>query len=640
MRSIILISAAISVMMIQGICSADIDKNEGDLKRVRFYTGNLSVGYFMQYWGTGGILESDIPTDAWCKDMKSAGVSSACDYIGWCKVESEQGKFDWSLYNNNYEILKRNGLGYNVFCWLHFPPKWFMETPDYVPYRCVEHDRPIQMTSLWAPGTLKIYDRFYKALAERFGDKIEFIRLATPCEYGEIGYPNGMTRWLVPQIHAHDGYWCNDRFARADFADKMEYKYTDIGSLNKKWGTDFQSFSKIEYPEIAYDKTKYIAPLDMTPQNRRWILDFIGWYYDSQGEFVKKAVGIVRKYFPKKEIIVSLGYGSQLTMYGNDDVGIAKICKELEISSQTPGNVGYICQKNISTPAHFYKIPYITEPPGDMNRNEEINRIWSDASNGIDTYFDYPQNLLGAKDVFHKYGDYLDGSKPVCDSAVFFPTSDHRLRTEHWPARTIHGVNVLREFIDYDLVDERLIREKALRKYKILIAYDGNIMEKSTIKALTEWIKSGGVMFIRDFGNIETVEGDKEIYKSFYPSLELSERNMPHLTRRIGKGYVTLIPSKPDDWRDFAAEVSGLAHNLSRNYPGTTDTILIDGKYDGVLTTLFKNRILLINQGDEPIQKTVVLRESDFKDSALGKPDSYTAKLSIQPHTIAAIELK
>ncbi|MHB1459005.1 MAG: hypothetical protein ACYC0V_19010 [Armatimonadota bacterium] len=84
----------------------------------------------------------------------------------------------------------------------HFAPKWFMNTPDYVPYRCTEHDKPIQMTSLWAPGTLKIYDKFYKELSDHYSNKLAFISLSTPSEFGEIGYPLGMTTPFVKQNHS------------------------------------------------------------------------------------------------------------------------------------------------------------------------------------------------------------------------------------------------------------------------------------------------------------------------------------------------------------------------------------------------------------------------------------------------------
>lgn len=616
--------------------------------KIRFYTGNLSVGYFCEYWGTGSSQQypGDVPTIDYCDKMKSVSVSSVSDYLGWCRIEPEPGKLDWSFYDNNQQILQANGLSYNVFSWLHFPPKWYMNTPDYVPYRCTEHDKPIQMTSLWAPGTLKIYDRFYKALAAHFGDKIAFIRLATPSEFGEIGYPVGYTSTLVKQEHAHEGYWCNDKYARADFSQQIEKRYKDISVLNDAWGSSFKSFGSLEYPDITKDRTKFTDPLGMSVGKRRWILDFIDWYYGSQSRFVRKAVAIVRKNFPGKEIIVSMGYGSQLTAYGNDDVGIAKLCKELKLSCQTPGNISYLCMKSLSTSCHFYKVPYITEPTNVLSRQEEINRIWTDASCGVQTYFDYPDNMLGAKDAFREYRAYLDGSKSVVETAVLFPTTDHRLRYEHQPIRTSSGVNGLREFLDYDLVDERMIHDKALSNYKLLIAYDGNIMEPSTLLALRKWISLGGILLVRDFGPIETVDGSRSLYSDLFPKIAYKGSARPSVaeivstcTKQIGKGYVIVIPSGENDWPEFAAEASEMAYNLSKYFPGHTDIALIDGKIDGITATLFKDRILYLNHSDKKIEKTVILRGADFSGKATGKPDRQEYKLELEPHSIVQIPL-
>lgn len=630
--------------------------------KIRFYTGNLSVGYFMEYWGTGKQRPGDAASPEYCEQMKSVSVTASCDYIAWCRAEPEPGTWDWSFYDRNERVLHENGLQYNVFCWVHFPPKWFMDTPEYVPYRCVEHDKPIQQTSIWAPGTLRIFERFYKELAAHFGDRIDFLRLAMPVEYGEIGYPNGMTNWLVKQEHKHAGFWCNDHFARADFKTVMKRRYRAISKLNQTWSTDFKSFDELEFPDVAKDRSKFKDPLDMTPGERRWILDFIGWYYDSQTEFARKAVGIVRKYFPGKEIIVSMGYGSQLTVYGNDDVGVSKMCRDMKVACQTPGNIPYFCMKSLSSPCLFYGVRYFTEPPGSMSPNQEVDRIWSDASCGTQTYFDYPGNFLGAKDVLAKYKDYLDGSQAIVDVAVFFPTADHRLRNEDWPRCTIVGANVLRELLDYDLVDERMIRDGALDKYKLLLAYDGNVVQAKTLPHLERWLKDGGIMLIRDFGPMETVDGNRSFYKRVFPhpakggdgdaaargrtdgesrrDASVGELLTSH-SRKAGKGCVIVVPAEKGDENRFALLAADLAHNLSKYFPGKRNVAQVDDAIDGVSATLFADRILYLNPNDKPIEKTVRLRKSDFPaDVRSGRPESFGYTLKLQPHSIAHIQLK
>ncbi len=615
---------------------------ENSKSRVRFYTGNLSVGYFMEYWGTGAPSPSDQATPEFCAQMKDVGVSAVCDYLAWCRAESEPGKWDWSYYDTNERVLHENGLQYNVFCWLHFPPKWYMASADYVPYKCIEHDLPVQQTSIWAPGTLKAYDRFYKALAEHFGDKIDFLRFATPAEYGEIGYPNGMTNWLVKQEHVHPGFWCNDKYARADFRAQMQKRYQTIARLNKAWGTGFKSFGEIDYPQAAKDASRIKAPLEMTPGERRWMLDFVGWYYDSMTGFARKSVAIAQRYFPKKEIIVSMGYGSQHRFYGNDDVGVARMCREMKLSCQTPGNIPYFCMKSLSSPCRFYGIPYYTEPPGGMTPNQEVDRIWSDASCGTQTYFDYPGNLTGAKDVFAKYGRYLDGSKSIVDMAVFFPTTDHRLRNEDWPQKTIEGTGPLREYLDYDLIDERMIADGALSRYRMLIMFEDNmVVEAKTLTAIEKWVRSGGVLVMKDPDQIQSIEG-----KTWY-AWKL-ETGLVHLqepgdvggfTNQQGKGEIVVQRGMKQD--EFAGYLVDLAHNLSKERPGMKNVPLIGDAADGITATLFPNRILYLNPMDKGITKRVQLRKSDFPaNGRTGRPARMDNTLTLPPHSIGQIELR
>lgn len=627
-------------MLLLGCFASSVNPEEAP--KVRVYTGNLSVGYFMEYWGTGKQSPGDIATPEYCQRMKSVSVSATCDYLAWCRIEPEPGKWEWSFYDRNERVLHAHGLLYNVFCWLHFPPKWFMETAEYVPYRCVEHDEPIQQTSLWAPGTLRAYERFYKALSENFGDRIDFIRLAAPAEYGEIGYPSGMTDWLVKQEHKHAGFWCNDPHARMDFRAAMKRRYRTASKLNSAWGAGFKSFDEIEFPPCAKDHSRFGDPLRTPPGARRWMLDFIGWYYESQINFARKAVGIVRRNFPGKEIILSMGYGSQMTMYGNDDVGVAKMCRDLKTACQTPGNIPYFCMKSLASPCGFYGVPYFTEPPGAMNPTQEVDRIWSDASCGTQTYFDYPGNLLGAKEVLAKYGRYLDGSKAIVDMAAFFPTTDHRLRNQDWPHRTMAGANALREYLDYDLIDERMVREGALSKYAILLMFDGNVMEASTLKALEKWLKDGGILAIRDFGPIETVEGDRTFYNRWIaPVMSRAAGRSSNLVHKsaVGKGWILAFAGGRAD-HEVAAGLADLAHDLSELSPGKRDVPKIDDIADAVTATLFPHRILYLNPTDRQIEKTIRLRESDFPDGGrTGRPVSWTRILKLKPHSIAEIRL-
>ena len=64
---------------------------------IRFYTGNLSVGLFTEYWGTT-TNDFGTMTDNLAKIMKRTSTTVMCDYLTWCSIEQKPGKWDWSAH--------------------------------------------------------------------------------------------------------------------------------------------------------------------------------------------------------------------------------------------------------------------------------------------------------------------------------------------------------------------------------------------------------------------------------------------------------------------------------------------------------------------------------------------------------------
>ena len=99
--------------------------------KIPFYTGNLSVIRFMMYWGTskGPVPPSDWASPEHIVLLKRISCFADCDYQSWALAEQEKGKWDFAVYAKNADALRAAGLKYVVFCWVHFPPKWFASSP-------------------------------------------------------------------------------------------------------------------------------------------------------------------------------------------------------------------------------------------------------------------------------------------------------------------------------------------------------------------------------------------------------------------------------------------------------------------------------------------------------------------------------
>ena len=612
---------------------------------IPFYTGNLSVSPFMIYWGTAQGPVNDLVTPERISLLKRISCFADCDYQSWALTESEHGKWDFSMYRKNAEALHAAGIGYIPFCWVHFAPKWYLDDPEFVPYQCVEHGEKLIQLSPWGPAFWSRCRAFYAAQHAAIGDQVDWMRVATPSDYGEIGYPAGMTSWLVPQKHAHAGYWCGDPFAREDFRTEMRKRFGTLSALNARWGSSFRAWADVTYPDVLDEKAAAVARKSGKATDRRRWLDFIEWYSGYWSRFVPRLCSLIRDYYPKQPLIVSVGYASELTKFGNDYSAVPKLAHRVGIALQTPGNVPYYALKRVSTACRFYNASYYTEPPGDVTANSEIARVFNDVSNGVQVFFDYPQNLDRVRGPLASYKQHMTGARPVVDVAIFHPTTEHRLAcgADNFPKNAYMLAEIGRDLFDYDVIDEELISDGALARYRVLAYVAGNVAEASTLRKIAEWVRRGGVLVTAAMGSVETVEGDKHLWDTLLPDdLGGAGRNKPtgdgFRVSRVGNGLVIRADAQPDNSASMARIVARVAYHLSDIAPGFSNAPLVDAEPDSVVATLFPDRILYYNGTDKKITKHISLREEDWAKRAK-RPERLSYDLTLAPHSMLAIML-
>ena len=539
MNSSMSILAALLVLTLSGIlpraaqAAPEDVPNVGDMP-IRFYSGNLSVGRFMNYWGTANGDEGML-SPGQTMVLKRTGCTAMCDYTPWCVIEQEEGVWDFSFLKENARRVKEAGLEYNVFCWLHFPPKWYQASDRFVPYENLETGATIEQISLWSPDLPRVFDAFYRRLAEAVGDEIAFMRVAMPSEYGEVGYCAGMTDWIRKQPNAGRGYWCGDPYARADFRARMLKKYGTLEKLNAAWGTDFAAPEDIAMPDPKAIREKLA---ESYPARRRWS-GFLTWYNEAWVHCMKTVDAIIRRYFPEDEMIYSLGYGTEHAVLGNDQGLYVKAMAEIGGSAQTPGNVGYLPTRRVSSACRHYGVPYYTEPPADVPRDRQLNRIFMDLANGVDCWFDYLQNLDRARDYFFEYKAHFTGADPRTTVALWLPSADHALHPEQgWPAQAEMIADPLRDLMAYEVVDDRLIRDGALDSLGIrhLILAGATWLDPETLDAVRRWVEDGGVLLALQGEAPKTVAGSTAPWDGLAP--EKPADGAAHVSRSVGTGVV------------------------------------------------------------------------------------------------------
>jgi len=447
--------------------------------------------------------------------QKLGGLLCVEDYICWLPLEPERDQLDWAFYERNCQELEAREMKYAVYPWLHFAPEWVTKSELWEPLLCLRHGEPTWAPSIWSPKTVQLFDRFYGQLREHFGDRVREVFVSMVCDYGEVGYPAGLADWVVHSDHVHPDYWCGDPLARADFRAKAIAKYAGLAGVNAAWGTGFANVEAIDYPQWTaeagpdFDTLEALPPEQRTQARRRW-LDFAEWYLNAMVDFAGKAVGASRRHFPDAPHEIKIGFGQEPVKLGADYTAfVARSRQDQYTVRSTHGKLPLYFYRRFSSAAKHYGVPLVTEPPSTVSRDEEVERIFKDATSGTAEYFDYPNNLLGATDLFARFGRYLEGKHSLTDVAFFFPTTDHRLRAGQGnPEHLLAACGIARDLFDWDLVDERLVRDGALSRYGVLLLVEGNVIERDVLERLEQWVSKGGFVASASFGAIETVEGD------------------------------------------------------------------------------------------------------------------------------------
>lgn len=473
--------------------------------RIPIKTGNLSVGLIIAA-AHDQPLPKPHPHPEFDEWKIFGGVSSVEDYICWLPLEPERGRWNWAYYDENYRELRKRGMGYAVYPWLHFVPKWVLDSEFWDPLLCLRHRKSTWAPSIWSPKTLALFDHFYHALRDHFGDRIAAVYVSMVCDFGEIGYPVGMTGKLVPTDHLHPGFWCGDAHARADFRRFALKKYGTLEKLNMAWSTAFRTPGAIDYPEWAYCGG-YTFP--ETVQGRRRRLDFAEWYLGSMVDFAGKVAAVSRRYFPRTPHEIKIGFGSERLEFGSDVTAYMKRSKTDGYTVRsTHGKLPMFFYRRFSTAAKFYGVPLVTEPPSGVSRYEEVDRIFKDATSGTTEYFDYPANLLHATDLFSRFGRYMAGKHSLTDIAFFYPSTDHWLQPEeNNPPALLAACAAARDFFDWDLMDERLVRDGALDRYRVLVWPAGRVVPADVFAHIRRWVERGGVLIRAAAGDLEAVDG-------------------------------------------------------------------------------------------------------------------------------------
>ncbi len=582
------------------------------------YTNKERKLKIIQQWQTFGRLHSELLNDDVYESVKTYGITSLQSYVYWAEIEKKENKIDFSVYDELVEKIPKHNLKWTPFIILgpnYSVPQWVHISKESVYAKCIEHNRECDIQSIWNPFIPKYIERFIKLLSERYGKSniIESVLLGISGVWGEAIYPSSDGVYRIG--HKHSGWWCNDKYAKRDFIKSCKTEFDNIHSLNKSWGTGFKDFESITWPvkqisltiDIAYriahrvwskllnirDSSLYYylekiferrlfdgKMSDVKEKNR--YLFFVKWYLDSMTAFADKWLKMAKKYFPEDSVyLVTGGYGHVIT--GADFTTQAKISAKnncgVRVTNMVSDYSGSFVNKSlISTAAEYYRATIQTEETIETSPDEVKMRIFDHASGNIDgLYFktlfgiDYGAKVsctnksdngipIGkpskvADNLLLNY-KYLFFGQRKTEVALLLANSSFTISPQLLNLNYELG-KMLRKYIDFDIIDENLIEDSILSRYRFLISFSNPIINERILERIEDWLKEGGIllysMCFAKYRLFEYQQGDKNINSS---------GNSYHA---ISKGYFMGIEERKV--KKFTEEITRTLFNEEGKYP-------------------------------------------------------------------------
>jgi len=441
-------------------------------------------------------------TAAEAKIANSAGVRFLeLNGGGWAikphVSETQPGVFNLSYIEQQAPLVRSYGMApLFSFCTRCIAP-WQMTRPDFEPIRCLQHGTPSHFWSVWSNHAHDQVQRIVHEAARRMnaiGEENAPVIIDGFGDFGEPIFPQGLlgigrdVHEMYPNqtLHVHPGYWCGDELA--------------MKSLKQYTGLDTP-------PSDSSDEVAWVS--------------FIRWYHDGMTQYIGASAEIYRKELPRARLMTFMAGGREPCDLGQDNSGLAKAVAPYGVAIRSTSSGGmylgaasmgadkwsiterfersWAILKRHATAAKFYGAQFWTEPPYPPGVDPFLipARMFEAMSCGAVGFHEWVDHLLVQAGVYQAIASRAVIVHPLTHVAVYFP------RLDHWIANDIHPedfwriASKLRRFMDYDVIDDRMILDGALRNYQCLVIPQATRMTAEELGILNQWARSGGIIVKR-----------------------------------------------------------------------------------------------------------------------------------------------
>ena len=184
--------------------------------------------------------------EVWQEDvalMQKAGVTIvSLGIFMWARVEPQDGRFDFSLYDELVDLLHAHGIAVCLATGTASPPPWLVRAhPEVLPVDAAGSVLEFGARQSWCPSS-RVFMGYATRLARRVAEHYR-------------DHP-ALAAWHVSNEYGCHNAHCFCPTSANEFRRWLTQRYGTVDELNRAWGTDFwsqryASFDQVEPPRLA-----------------------------------------------------------------------------------------------------------------------------------------------------------------------------------------------------------------------------------------------------------------------------------------------------------------------------------------------------------------------------------------------------
>jgi hypothetical protein len=373
----------------------------------------------------------------------------------------------------------------------------------------------------------------------------------------------------------------------------MQQKYGDIKKLNDAWKSSYVSFSEIkpsQQQDLSSDKA---------------YLDIVEWYKKSMTDYADWWISTTCKYYPDTLVYLCTG-GLDTPLAGanffDQCKSAAKHGAGVRITNEANDYARNFCLTNwVGSPSRFYGAKFGYEPAGPLNSQGNVNRVFNTITQGATHVHYYWPNLtmMDELHIWPKYAPLLKKTVPVCPVGAYYPDTEIPLRADGIEG-FVYNMGVMRDYFNYDYVNETMITDNALEKYKVLVMFNNEMIPDETVSKICSWVTDkNGVVITNNNKIVKLIE-------TATASVQQKTQIKGKVSGwKINTGLVLLFKtSNMEKYYKQAYDIMCGKYAVDGFTPVFSD---IDGMQDKVYVGVTDTDTIYLNDTNEEVKKSVVI---------------------------------